>query len=298
VQSPDLLSVPVREESTELARELLANLRRLADSDKRPLDEIIKQSTTQERLELAGQIEEITDAYRNLLAEAVEFNPLVLDNPLIKDANLALSGFAHSLKLLAALEMPGSVAATQQISAAQSHDGIDHLHNRTLDRLVENMEGGLERAVESVEAQEQQQQHEQQQEEEDLQAAAEQAQQSGKNRKRRRRRSASRSSGGGGGATKASKRRNSNDLNGDGVSDALQNLNLGALNERDMLAIKQLGGSLKAIGDQVRSMNLNEVSNTLNDSKIKPDEIRQQGGANANKTNRNPTRRGEPRPNR
>src|SRR5262249_1235083 len=122
-----------------------------------------------------------------------ETNPNIMQDPRIKDASDAVATFAHGVKLMAAKEMPGSIAAAQQISAdaTQNPEAWDKLQDHTVGRLVKSMEGGLEKAVSSIEAEQQEQQDQQQAQEAALDAALHHADTA--RRKKRKRRSGGRS---------------------------------------------------------------------------------------------------------
>lgn len=248
LRSVDTLEEPTREESIELAREILRKLKNLRFSSK-PVEEAVDTGRPEDKAMLAQRIEEMVDIYKNLLFEAAQANPEIMNDPRIKEANEAVGGFAHGVKLMAAKEIPNSVAAAQQISAdvTQMPDEWKDLQNRTVDRLVKSMEGGLEKAVGAIETQQQEQQ---QQDEEQQQAAEAALQQSdySKRRRRRRRRSGSSATPA---MTKSAKRRNASDLNGDGVLDKYQGLQL---NARDLEAIRELGSSLNGLSRQASEL--------------------------------------------
>ncbi len=248
LQSVDTLQPPAREESIELAREILRWFKNLKFSDK-PIEEMLGNTAPDDRVFVTRKMAEMVDMYHNLLQEAAHQNPDILLDPRIKEANDAVGSFAHSLKLMAAKEIPSSVAAAQQISAdvTQMPEEWKSLHDRAVSRLVASMEGGLEKAVDELGTA---QQEAQDKDEELAQQIVESTLVSHHHgRKRRRRRRASQSTGG---LTKAAKRRNANDLNGDGVADRLQGLNLRG---EDMIAIKQLGGNLRELNAEAASLN-------------------------------------------
>ncbi len=238
LQSLDTLEPPAREESIELAREILRWFKNLKFSDK-PIEEMLSNTNPEDRVFTMRKMAEMVDMYHNLLQEAAHNNPDILFDPRIKDANDAVGSFAHSIKLMAAKEIPGSMAAAQQISAdvTQMPEEWKKLHDRAVNRLVASMEGGLEKAVDELGTA---QQEAQDKDEELAQQIVESSLVSSNNRrKRRRKRRGAQTTGG---LTKSAKRRNANDLNGDGVADRLQGLNLRG---EDMIAIRQLGGNLR-----------------------------------------------------
>lgn len=257
LRSVDTLEPPAREESIELAREILRWFKNLKFSDK-PVEEMLSNTNPEERVFVTRKMAEMVDMYNNLLQEAANNNPEILQDPRIKEANDAVGGFAHAIKLMASKEIPSSIAAAQQISAdvTQMPEEWKQLHDRAVNRLVASMEGGLQKAVDELGTA---QQEAQDKDEELAQQIVESSLISGHNRKKRRRKR--RSAQTTGGLTKAAKRRNANDLNGDGVADRLQGLNLRG---EDMIAIRQLGGSLRDMNAEAISLKpvITEVSLT------------------------------------
>jgi hypothetical protein len=159
LRSVDSLDIPEREESVELAREILRKLRGMMFENK-PIEETIDTGKPEEKATLAEKLEELVEIYRNLLSDALIVNPGLADDPRIKAANDAVGGMTHGIKLMAAKEIPSSAAQTQQIGAdiTRMPEEWKKLDGHTVDRLMDSVEGGLEAAVESMDAQEQQQQ--------------------------------------------------------------------------------------------------------------------------------------------
>ena len=248
LRSVDSMEPPAREESIELAREILRRLKNLGFSDK-PLKELIEAGNPQDKVAFAKQIDEMTDMYKNLVQEAAEINPNILQDQRIKDANDAITTFTHGIKLMAAKEMPGSIAAAQQISAddTQNPEAWDTLHDRTVGRLIKSMEGGLEKAAANIEAEQQDQQTEQQAQEAAVDAALHHADAS--RRKKRKRR-------GGRSAMDAGKKQAKQAAKSDArvaKEGAMANLahNLSA---EAMAAVRQLGGALLKVGNQAKEI--------------------------------------------
>lgn len=262
LRSVESMEPPAREESIELAREILRRLKNMRFGGKRVKD-AIDTGRPEEKVAFARQIEEASDVYANLLAEAAEGNPVILSDPRIKEAGDAVGGFAHAIKLMAAKEIPSSISAAQQISAdvTQMPEEWKALHDRAVDRLVTSMEGGLQQAVAEISAQQDQQQDQELAQEEAQDAALLHSDLS--RRKKRRKRYSS------GGLTKSAKRRTAGDLNGDGVLDRHQGLNLKGA---DLDAVRQLGGSLRALGEQARTIAPPPPVSFDADGKVIPDD--------------------------
>lgn len=140
----------------------------------------------------------------------------------VKEATDAASTFDHAIKLMAAREMPDSMAATQQIGAEATKQPAawKKMAGHTLDRLLKSLQAGVEQAASAIEQEQAaQQQRAEEQQQENKEAAQAASQQQGKKRRSRRRSSS-------GGLTKTAARRNAGDLNGDGIADNLQGLNI------------------------------------------------------------------------
>jgi hypothetical protein len=242
LQSIDTLKTPAREEAVELAREILRKLK-LSLGDKQVMDGL-GHARPEEKARLSEKLAEMVDMYKNLLFEAAQTTPGILDDPRVKQANDTVGGFSHAVTLMAAREMPTSAAAAaQQISAeaASMPNQWKHLSGQTVSRLMNNMEHGLEKAVSEIELQQQEAQARQQQQHAEVtqSLAAEDTLTSRRNRRARR---------ASGGITKVAARRSAGDLNGDGVLDKYQ-----GLKPEDLALAKQLGDSLRGLGKQVAS---------------------------------------------
>jgi hypothetical protein len=152
------MSQPVRAESLTYAQQMLEELRRIAPTDKTLL-QFAQTATLQQKIEFGKQVDELSEMYRNIMAEAMEYDPTLASNPLIKDANDSMGGFSSGVKLMASKEIPNSMAAAQQISAdiTQEPQHWKQLHDRTIDRLIKSAEGGLEKAITAVQQAEEEQ---------------------------------------------------------------------------------------------------------------------------------------------
>ncbi len=267
----DTMGTPAREESVELAREILDKLRNASFNKKSPKEMI--EAKPEEKLAMVEKLDEGVEAYANLVNEAARANPQAPRDKRITDATDAAACFSHAVALMAAKEMPGSVAAAQQISAEAARDPEEwkNLKDHTVERLTQSMEGGVEKAASDVAAEQ-----EQQQQEEQGQEAAQQAQEASDNtrRKRRKRRAATKGTG------KA--RKQQVDLTADdfvlkqgrfredapSVGSAPQPTI--ALKQADMAAIKEVAGSLRTVSEDAKpNMAMTSVAP---DEKIAPDD--------------------------
>jgi len=267
LRSVHSMEPPAREESIELAREILRRLKNLKFNDK-PIEEMIEAGQLEDKAIFAEQIDEMADMYKNLLQEAAEINPSILQDQRVKDANEAIATFTHSVKLMAAKEMPNSIASAQQISADATHNPEEwgKLQGHTVGRLLKSMEGGLEKAVGNLEAEQSQDQDQQQAQEAALEAAMHHADHA--RRKKRKRRG-----GGGKTATSAGKKqtRQAHTADAKVAKEAAFVHVVHGLTAEAMAAVKQAGGALFKVGNQAKdiSATLAAVSST---DKIAPDD--------------------------
>jgi len=262
LRSIDSLEPPAREESIELAREILRKLKNMSFSDK-SVKEMIDAGRPEDRVDFAEAIEEMADMYKNLLQEATETNPELLRDKQVQEAGEAVSTFAHAIKLMAAKEMPSSIAAAQQIAADATHNPAEwnQLNDRTVGRLLKSMEGALEKAVGGIESDQAEQQRQEEQAQEMADTALQQADTS-KRKKRRKRRS--NRSGGGKKQQKEKMALEADDYvlkQGRFGRDAQTArgepaLGMPGLNPDAMAAIRQLGGTLLNLGKQAKNISV------------------------------------------
>ena len=274
------LEPPAREESIELAREILRRLKNLGFSDK-PLKEMIEAGRPEDKAAFAEAIDEMVDTYANLLLEAAETTPNLLQDQRVKEANEAMAAMVHGIKLMAAKEVPSSIAAAQQISAdvTRSPEEWDRLHAHTVDRLLKSMEGGLEKAVGGIEAeQDRQAQEDDQQRQEMLDAAMQSIEHHGGRRKRKRRRRGR--SGGGKKALKDKQAHEADDyvlkegrFSRDTEKGRTPNLapSIPGLTAEALAAVRQLGGTLLTLGRQAQEISATMATVSPTD-KIAPDD--------------------------
>lgn len=138
----------MQEESLELARSMLGRMAQLPLAD-RTLADFVEHAPAAEQAAFAQQLEALVCVYRNLLLEAAQNNPEIVQDLRVKEANDAVGGFAHAVKLMAAKEMPNSIASAQQISAeaAREPGQWKDLSHHAVNRLIKSAEGGLEKAI-------------------------------------------------------------------------------------------------------------------------------------------------------
>ena len=149
---------PSREESIELARKALQRIEQLPMGERSLLD-FIDHGSPKEQAAFAQQVEELVGIYRNIVVEAAQSNGEVILDPKVKEANDAIGGFAHAVKLMAAKEMPNSIASAQQISAEAANEPTQwkDLSHHAVNRLVKSAEGGLEKAIGEIASDEEEQ---------------------------------------------------------------------------------------------------------------------------------------------
>lgn len=190
-QSVDSMSGQARDESVELGREILDRLRNMQFDD-RATEALLDQAApkneresesfnpaqygrsqidraqkvqdvrSQKTVRHAQKVAQIIEIYEQYLDMALQFNPALLHHERIKESNKAVEEYKHSIQLMAAMEIPNSIAAAQQIGAEATLDPArwDELHQNAASRLMTSIEGGMEEALSSMEQQEMDQERE------------------------------------------------------------------------------------------------------------------------------------------
>lgn len=259
--SIDTLEDPAREESIELAREILRKLRDMSFSDKN-IEDAIDTGRPNEKLAFAQRISEMVSMYKNLLFEAMRINPDIVNDPRVRNATDAASDCSHGIKLLAAKEIPSEVNALQDISADLEKVGDGKtFQSASLNKIMHRMEGGVEHAADEVAA------HRKNDHKATLEAEA--AAQADKIRRRRRRRQ---QHGAGGGQSAARGVNNMANLLHKAVIDEVKAdaKGVSSLNKLDIDAVRKAGSSLRKSNKQANAL---LSSNALVDSnKIVPDD--------------------------
>ena len=204
--------------------------------------------------------------YKNLLAEVLVANPGLADDPRIKAASDAVGSASHGIKLMAAKEIPNNSAQNKQISADITQDPAEwkKLEGRTLDRLMDSVEGGIEAAVSELA----EQQQEQQRDEDIAQEAVEASMLQGDNARRKRRKRKQQKSGLSAKATEKKMRdimaddraagqgRFREEGGGGGNKNALN------LSDKDMAAIQSLRGTLNKASSDAKALPAADVKIT------------------------------------
>ena len=211
-RSLDELDEPAREESLVHARIILRPREWFSDPAFRSL---VRSDRPEDKLAVAMKLEEMADMYRNLLFEAEQATPGIMNDPTVKKATDAVGGFAQAVALFAVMAIPTSIASAQQISATEGLD-LGQMQDRTRDRVLAS-EGGRSQEASSMEAEEQSIEAKM----ETIEQAMEMLEQSISHKKKRGR--GGRSSRSKTGLTRSAKRRSAGDLDGDGVADKYQN---------------------------------------------------------------------------
>jgi len=183
--SVDSMSGQARDESVALGHEILDRLRNMQFDDRSTealLDQAAPKSEqttesassafyarsqidrsqkiqdvrTQKTVRHAQKTAQIIEIYEKYLDMALQFNPNLLHSERVQQANEAVKEYVHSIKLMASMEIPNSIAAAQQIGAEATQDPNhwDKLHQHAADRLMTSIEGGIEDALDSLEQQE------------------------------------------------------------------------------------------------------------------------------------------------
>lgn len=273
----DTLQMDAREESMQLARSMFKRMHEHPLAGKM-LNEAMTQGTVEDKAAFAQQISEMVDMYRDMLTEAAAINPNILHNQTIKDSNDTMDTFAHAISLMAAKEIPSSIAMAQQISAdiTRMPERWGELHNHTVDRLVKSAEDGLEKAMGEIDAQIEQEQDQDEEMQQDLLESALLHSDAARRRKKRRKPQRTNKSG-------KKQRKQMLDLTADdyllkqgrfaeeskvirAISTPMQ-----GLKAEDMEAIRKLGGNLRDIGQQLKDIS-GSMQNVQAGERISPDD--------------------------
>lgn len=133
-----------REESIELAREILDTLNNSPFKDKTP-QQIATTAKPEEKAAFAQKIDEGAESYRNIVAEVAKTNPNIMADKRVQEANDAVASFAQSIQQMATREMAAPVAAAT-VQPAAGEQFADP-KGRTVASLLGSMKGGLEKAA-------------------------------------------------------------------------------------------------------------------------------------------------------
>lgn len=250
---------------TESIRHGIIILRWLKDlkfNDK-SIKEVLEAGEPQDREELRGIVAHVVQLYEGLMSAMIARNPALAQSEKVQSAGHASKTLQHSISLLAALEKPVSLAQTQQISTdvTQQPDRWNELKDQTVDRLMQTLKGGLEDAFGALE---QQQQDQERQNEEAVEQAAESLIASDLLRRKRKKVQKKKKSAQ---VNAFNQRRSARDLNGDGVADRFQGINIDHpinvpvtadgkfrdLKLQDQEALLAIGKALAKTGEAVRA---------------------------------------------
>jgi len=237
----DTLQDPVREESVELAREILRKLKNMSFSDK-PIEESIDPGKPDEKLAFAKRISEMVEMYRNMLHEATLSNPDIMNDIRVRAATDAANNCAHSVQIMAAKEITHNSTTLHQISADLGEHGGKKFQSASLNKLMSKMEGGVEQAADEISSSKDQKQK--------ASFEAESAMQADRVRRRRRQRHSNNIVSN----PNAAKRSNMINQHHLVVSTLKDEERPPGLNNVDIAAIRQAGNSLRKSNKQANDM--------------------------------------------
>ena len=140
--SIDTLEEPAREESIELAREILRRLKNMLFSDK-PIEDAIDTGKPNDKLAFARKIGEMVDMYKNLLAQAAISNPEIMQDPRVQKANGAVRDCADGVALMANKELPEN-------RKKKDDEEQNQVARTTTRNLVQSVEEGVETASKEI----------------------------------------------------------------------------------------------------------------------------------------------------
>ncbi len=148
--SIETLEEPAREESIELAREILRRLKNMVFSD-RPIEDAVDTGRPNEKLAFARKIAEMVDMYKNLLAQAAISSPAIMNDPRVIRANGAVGDCADGVVQMVLKELPKNMANSlekkQSFVMQEKNVKRDQSEKRTTANIMKSMEGGVESAA-------------------------------------------------------------------------------------------------------------------------------------------------------
>lgn len=247
--SIDEMEEEAREESVELAREILRKLKNLSFSDK-PIEESIDTGRPNEKLALSQRISEMVDMYKNLLFDAMRVNPEIINDPRVKNANDAAGWCSNGVAMMAAKEIPTNATAINQISVdiAEMKAAGKNMQGLAINHLMHKMEDGLEHAAEHLNS------HEKNEHRENAEAQAEAlAERLRRQRRRRQQQKAVRAASGG---SPSNVNRGNMARQHEQVKSIMRDeagVSVG-LNKIDIAAVREAGNSLRKSNKQAREM--------------------------------------------
>lgn len=238
-----------REESVELAREILRKLKNLSFSEK-PIEEAIDTGKPNEKLALTQKISEMVDMYKNLLFDAMRVNPEIINDPRVKGTNDAAGWVSNGVALMAAKEIPSNATDVNQISVdmAEMKAAGKHSKGMAINHLMHKMEDGLEHAAEHLHSHEKHAHREHGHSEAEEHALAEKLR---RLRRRRQQQKAARASG-----SRSQVNRGNMARQHEQVKAILRDeskVSVG-LNKMDIAAVRQAGNSLRKSNKQANDM--------------------------------------------
>lgn len=177
------LDMPLKREAIDHGITILRWFRDIEFSDKSAM-EMLESGAPEEKNEMVGLVSKFVGYYQKISARAFERDASLAEREEVREADTAMQILRHTIKLLAAMEKPVSMAQTQQISSdsTQQPKRWDEMGGQTIDRLMKTLKGGLESVVSAFEQQQEEAQQQEQQE------AVDQALSHGDDAKRKRRR--------------------------------------------------------------------------------------------------------------
>jgi hypothetical protein len=282
---PDNMPPPSREESLELARDMLQQMQKAPFLDQ-TLDEFVQSGRPEEKAAFAQQMGEFAELFRNLVSEAANNNSDIIRDNDLKQASDSLQGFAAAVKLMAAKEIPNSLASTQNISSA-NEGNMEHWqqhHDKTVDRILKTAEGALEKTLEDIAMDDDDREEDLMKEAVEVADHNTSVNQHHKKKKRRRGETSSRSGKGQKKQKKVMLNLTADDIylkQGRFAEDsrdirvqASSATALKGLKSSDLEAIKQLGGSLREIGSELQDLQTTTTNLVRPDDRSRRQQLR------------------------
>lgn len=150
LRSIDMLAAPAREESVELAREILRRLKDLQFENK-PVQQLIDSGKPEEKRAFANKLEELLATYHALLAEAAENDPALMKNDTITDANDTAGRFAYAISLMAAHDQGVAQPRSADVTIMPEH--WKNLEGLTIGQMIKKIEDAIDKVESEIKTQ-------------------------------------------------------------------------------------------------------------------------------------------------
>jgi hypothetical protein len=211
----------VKRESTRLGIIILRWLKQVKFNDK-SLKEVLEAGTAEDKEELRGIVGYVIQLYEGLAAHMISRHPALANGQKMEEGFAVAKVFKHAINILVALEAPSHMAAASKNIGAgitSQPERWNELQGESVDRLMQTIKNSLEDAFGALELRIDSHERAQAEATEQVQDAMEAEAQKRKRRRKKQSKGAAQQNA-------FNQRRNSSDLNGDGIADRHQGLEI------------------------------------------------------------------------